>query len=381
VVEVISAQEAARLGIIRPQASGGVDNAFMALQGEEAQRPVAFRLASAPPPVDFLGGDLLVRSGAASGARVPLSRLAGDVVVLGLGELKEVTKIAPGDTVEVDNSNFLAAQTYHRHQVPGPEFSVWDQFRRPDGKPIYPQRPLQLGPLFVKSAAGALPTGRFQGKMIVVESLWDREAFPWQADWYRSKVREHLGSRLDDHFRLWYTDRALHGDETKQEDPTRTVSYLGMLHQALRDLSAWVERGIAPPPSTSYRVADGQVIVPPTAQDRKGIQPVVTLQVEGVERAEIAVGTPVAFTAIAETPPGTGKLVAAQWDMEGAGTFPLTAKLPKSAGSRVTLRTRFTFQKPGTYFPTIRVVSQRKGDARTPYARLQNLGRVRVIVR
>ena len=53
--------------------------------------------------------------------------------------------------------------------------------------------------------------------MIVVESLLDREALPWQADWYRSKVREHFGEAADEHFRLWFTDNALHGDDELQE--------------------------------------------------------------------------------------------------------------------------------------------------------------------
>jgi hypothetical protein len=374
IVAAVTGEEAARLGIVPAPATGGVDTAFLG-------KRVAFRLASAPPDVDFQGGDLVIRSGAAAGKRVPLSRLAGEVVVLGSSDSEVVAKIAPGDQVEVDNSNFLAAQTYHRHQVPGPEFPVWDQFRGPGGKPLYPQRPMLLGPLFVKGAADSLPTGGFQGKMIVVESLWDREAFPWQADWYRRKVQEHVGERLDDHFRLWYTDHALHGDETKQEDPTRTVSYLGMLQQALRDLSAWVERGVAPPASTNYRVVDGQVVVPPTARERRGIQPVVTLRVESGERAEVAVGTSAELTAVAATPPGTGKLVAAEWVMQGADTFPIAANVMKSSKDRMTLRTRFTFSKPGTYFPTVRVVAQRQGDRETPYARLQNLARVRVVVR
>jgi hypothetical protein len=378
----VTALEAARLGIIHVEAKGGVDDAFEALRGEAGRRTVAFRLASAPPAVDFLGGDLIVRSGAAAGQRVPLDRIGGSVVVLGFADPAVAAKLAPGDSVVVDNSNFLAAQTYHRHQVPGPEFHAWDQFRGPDGKPIYPQRPRLLGPSFVRATAGSLQTGRFEGKMIVVESLWDREAFPWQADWYRARVREHVGDGLDDHFRLWYTDHALHGDVSAQEDPTHTVSYLGVLQQALRDLSAWVERGVAPPASTSYRIADdAQVVVPPTAAARRGIQPVVTLRANGGARAEVAAGTPVAFTAVAEVPPGTGRVVAAQWDMEGAGTFPIEARVPGTSGGPVTLRTRFTFRKPGIYFPTVRVVSQREGDARTPYARIQNLGRVRVVVR
>lgn len=34
----------------------------------------------------------------------------------------------------------------------------------------------------------------------------------------------------------------------------------------------------------------------------------------------------------------------------------------------------------GTYFTTVRVISQREGDADTPYTRIQNLDRVWVVV-
>src|SRR5690606_35732223 len=110
--------------------------------------------------------------------------------------------------------------------------------------------------------AGSLQTGVFKGKMILVESLWDREAMPWQVDWHRKRVEANLGKETDNNFRVWHTDHALHGDSAEQEDPTRTVSYLGVLHQALRDLSQWVEKGVAPAASTAYRIDDGQVVVP-----------------------------------------------------------------------------------------------------------------------
>jgi len=89
------------------------------------------------------------------------------------------------------------------------------------------QRPILIGPLFTRAAAGVLPKGKLKGKMIVLASLWDREAFPWQADWYRDRVKENLGDNTDNNFRLWYTDHALHGDLSRQEDPTRTISLSG----------------------------------------------------------------------------------------------------------------------------------------------------------
>ena len=192
-----------------------------------------------------------------------------------------------------------------------------------------------------------------------------------------------LGDQTDSYFRLWYTDHALHGDLSKQEDPTRTVSYLGVLQQALRDLSAWVEKGIAPPATTNYKIEDGQVVVPTSATERKGIQPLITLKVNGGDRSEAMVGKSVTFTAVVELPPNTGKIVAAEWDFEEAGTFPMEGKFisTNKTGSHVTLKTTYTFSKVGTYFTTLRVISQREGDAKTPYARIQNLERVRVVIK
>ena len=237
-----------------------------------------------------------------------------------------------------------------------------------------------LGPLFVNATAGSLQTGVFKGKMILVESLWDREAMPWQADWYRKRVEANLGKRTDESFRVWHTDHALHGDSAEQEDPTRTVSYLGVLHQALRDLSQWVEKGVAPPASTSYRIDDGQVVVPVSAKARHGVQPVATVTANGGAKAVVRSGQPVRFTARVEVPPGVGKIVSAEWDFEGAGTFPVKVQLSGAPNAKLTLQTNHAFTKPGVYFPALRVASERNGDAKTPHARIQNLGRVRVLV-
>lgn len=160
---------------------------------------------------------------------------------------------------------------------------MWDQFRDGDGSPIHPQRPKLLGPLFTQGAAGTLPTGDITGKMIVVACLLDREAFPWQADWYRSRVEEHLGSSTPDRFRLWFIDNALHGDDDEQEFPDRSVSYLGALETALtregihpEDLvitmqgyhgASWVAAGygilVIPGYATALR-QDGTVVLPLT---------------------------------------------------------------------------------------------------------------------
>jgi len=376
---IVSAREAMKAGIVLRRPDGGVDTAF--LNGGDADTTVGFRLSSAPPATNFLGGDLSIKTGAAAGKSLQIREVHGDLLVLGSNDQSVVSRIKQGDEVKLDTSDFLAAQTYHRHQVPGPDFPEWNQFRKPDGTPMYPQRPMLIGPLIVQNTAGSLETGRINGKMIVVASLWDREAYAWQADWYRKRVEQQMGDRFNDSFRLWYTDHALHGDESHQEDPTRTVSYVGVLEQALRDLSAWVENGTPPPASTDYKVIDGQVVVPSSAAERKGVQPVVHLSTNGKARAEVAVGRAVQFTAIIELPPNTGKIIAAEWDFEGDGKFAVPQAIKISSGKQVRLNMTHAFAKPGTYFTTLRAISQRNGDQNTPYARIQNLDRVRVVVK
>ncbi len=156
---------------------------------------------------------------------------------------------------------------------------------------------------------------------------------------------------------------------------------MGVLHQALRDLSAWVEKGVPPAATTAYEVKDGQVVIPPTAAKRNGIQPVVRVLANGAERAEVKVGEAVSLTATVEVPPGTGTVVAAAWDFEGVGDFPVQAELGDTASARVDLQASHVFSKPGTYFTVLRVASQRQGDVETPFARVQNLGRARIVVK
>jgi hypothetical protein len=271
---------------------------------------------------------------------------------------------------------------------PSDEYYVWDQYKAA-GKPIYPQRPEILGLRYAPSAGGAVQSGRFAGKMIVVEAMMDEAAYPWQADWYRSRVIEAQGPSFEDNFRLYFVDHAMHTTQSaRPNDPrpvvtTRTVNYTSVLHQVLRDLSDWVEKGLVPPPSTVYKIEDGQVVVPPTAAERKGVQPVVTLTANGGVRAEVAVGETVEFVGVIEVPPGTGTVVGAEWDFEGAGDFPVVEKFDFSNNSfsRLTVKTTYAFSKPGTYFPVLRSSSHRNGDFKAKFARIPNIGRVRVIVK
>lgn len=357
--------------------SGGVDESWQHTGGGG---PAEVRLASPVPRGTGLA-ELVVLSGAARGARLVLRQVSDDRAVLDQGnDAAVLAALAVGDAVEVDTSDVLAAQTYHRHQVPpAGGYPVFDQFRAADGTPSLPQRPVLVGPVLTAATVGSLPTGRFDGRMIVVACLLDREAFPWQADWYRRRAAEQLGDGLDGRFRLWYVDNALHGDAERQEHPTRTVSYIGALHHALRDLAAWVEDDVAPPGTTRYDVEDGQVVVADAAEDRGGVQPVVDLTVDGGPRADVPVGAEVMLRVTVDVPPGVGRLVALDWDLAGDGSFS-SADVVEPA-SRLVRERRHVVRAPGTTFVTVRATAQREGDAATPFARVSNLARVRLVAR
>lgn len=335
---------------------------------------------AALPGRDFADADVVVLSGAAAGELLhtgPVSqspiRFSRDV------DLEVVRKLQRGDRVRIDNSWALALQTYQRHQVPATtDLYGWNQYRDSEGRPAYPQRPALYGPTASAVICGSSLEGRVQGKVLVLEVLMDIDALPWQADWYRSKVAAGIGTGFEDTFAIWFIDHAQHDDPPSGAARTRTVSYRGALQQGLRDLAAWTEHGVRPS-ETRYEVIDTQVHVPPTAAQRGGVQPVVDVTVDGKDRCDIAAGTEVAFEAIIEVPPGAGQVVAAEWCFDGSGDF-TAAELPGGPAERRSLSARCTFSEPGTYFPVLRATSQRQGDPATPYGRIQNIGRVRVVV-
>ena len=107
---------------------------------------------------------------------------------------------------------------------------------------------------------------------------------------------------------------------------------------------------------------------------------VAHLTVNDGVRADVAVGDTVTLSARIDVPPGAGKVVGASWDFEGLGTYPDDADLGDTSNGTVEISAEHSFSKPGTYFPALRVASQRESNPDTPFARSLNLGRVRVVV-
>jgi hypothetical protein len=340
--------------------------------------PRQFELASVPDR-DFADAHLVLMSGENKGSSIPIAAINGKTLGFAFAANHAViNSVQPGDHVRIDNSWALALQTYQRHQVPTSDMYGWNQFRRTDGEPIYPQRDVLIGPICAAGTAGSVPNGRIHGKMLVLQSVMDVDAFAWQADWYRARVKTQINARFQDNFALWFIDHAQHDNPATLEAHAHTVRLSGALQQAIRDVSAWVEQGIHPS-DTQYEVIDSQVNLPAGATARRGIQPTVELRANGSIRADVEVGQPVTFTATIEVPPGSGSVVAAEWDFDGVGTYPTAARID-TPQVLVRLSATHAFAKPGTYFTVLRATSQREGDVKTPYGRIQNIARVRVVV-
>jgi hypothetical protein len=298
--------------------------------------------------------------------------------------------VEEGDQVLIDNRDFVAFCYYHRYAAlePGVEHEEVQAELAPwgiDGIPIYPQRPDRPS----SEAAPSAYKAELSSKMIYVQPTLDAQVWPTTIIPYDRKLRENMGDRADDHYRLWFAENSPHGTPeflgpvlTSEKDPgvwrSRLVSYDGVTAQALRDVVAWVEDGIAPPSYAGAGLSrDNRLVLPATAGERGGVQPVVSASANGRVRAEVRVGETVSFVGVAEQPPGMGAVVSAEWDYEGTGGFE-AAELDGEP-VRVEIPGSHAYTKPGTYFASFRAGAHRQG-LKGQGPTVLNLARVRVVV-
>lgn len=345
------------------------------------------KMADLPPEDAYLYHcRLRVLSGAAEGKEAPIEAIENGVIEVssafdGQNSGNALNGIAVGDQIMIDNSDYLAMQNFHRHQVPDSSYKAYDQFRDEEGKPIPVQLPFLLAPMIAAGGGGSVPTGDFHGKMIAVCSLLDESACPWHGDWYRTEVQKNPRINEEENFRLYYNDNCIHDDRAGYlDDPQHQVDYLGILHQALIDVADWCEKGIAPVPTTNYEFADGQIKVPEYAADRGGLQPTVQALANGEKAVTVKAGDTVAFTAKIQVPPNSGSVTKATWDYELTNDFGQAEELHEEADGSVTVRSTHRFDKPGTYFPVVKVQSNRNGTLDDIFTQCKNLDRVRVDV-
>lgn len=331
------------------------------------------------------GLKLIVRSGKAEGKMTEISRIEGNKVYLkdGFGTtpiFELLSLLEAGDKIFLDNSDYIAMQTYHRHQVPSRDYHAWDQFRDESGKPLYPQQKELLGPGFSGDGPGCKQNGEIQGKVIILACLMDEQAYPWQADWYRRKVASVQGGNEEDYIRMWYFDNATHGGTEEQIEKRRCVTYTAGLEQALLDLSDWVERGIAPALSTNYTVNGGDITVPEHAKERRGLQPVVKATANESKCAYVKAGEVVQLLAEAEVPDGVGAVTGIDWIFENEKDFTEGVAEISEDGKTAKSKAMYTYTKPGTYFAVARVRAERNGDKGAIFTQVRNIDRVRIIV-
>ena len=329
---------------------------------------------------------LRVLSGKAKGKEGMIDNLDGGIITMssafdGSVGNNALEGIAVGDEIMIDNSDYLAIQSLQRHQVPDGTYKVYDIYKDKDGKPVYPQLPMLIAPMIASGGGGCLQTGNIHGKMIAVCSLLDESAYAWHGDWYREAIKRTKGN--EDDFRLYYNDNCIHDDRAGYLDnKQRQVDYLGILHQALLDVAQWVEKGKEPLPTTNYTFKDGQIIVPETAKERCGLQPVVKALVNGEKCVTVNVGEEVVFTSRIDTPTGGGFVTEAAWDFEKSDDFTHTEKLTLlENGTSAQTKTTHIFNKPGVYFPVIKVKSSRNGSLDDIFVQCKNLDRVKVVVK
>lgn len=365
-----------------PESAFTVDNSWQnTILGNTATPDVI--LADCPPADAYLFHCRFhILSGLMKGAAFSVDKLEQDVLRIstaGCPAGNALEGLQPGDRVMVDNSDYLALQTFQRHQVPDETYTVYDMYRDEKGTPIYPQFSPLVAPIIAMSGAGTVPCGNIHCKTIGLVSALDESALPWHGDWYRKAVIRSKGN--EDDFRLYINDNCIHDDSSNLDDPQRQISYVGIRNQALLDVAAWVEKGIQPCPTTVYTLKDGQIELPETAEERKGLQPVVRAFANGQKCIRVKVGEAVRFTAEIRTPDDAGAVTGAAWDFEATNDFSKPEPLAKSGdGSAATVESFHVFQKAGVYFPTIKVSSSRTGTLEDFFVQLRNLDRVRVIV-
>lgn len=365
----------------------GVDTAWKKLLADGSSAYLELQDVPEGDNLYLRGLSMEILTGKAAGQKLLLGSMDGKKAILGMcfgmANVEDVMEsIRAGDEILLDNSDYIAIQTYHRHQVPTDRsFTAWDQYRDADGNPIYPQRK-EIISYKMTGSSGSIQDGQIQGKVMVMNNLMDSD-FPWQADWYRRKIEEVHGGDASDCFRIYYNDNCPHGDQTGTSDELRATCYLGMLHQALLDLSSWTEKGILPPENTRYQINGGQVCLEKDIKKRNGYQPDISVKANGEESAHVKVGKTVNFETIVQTPQNGGNIFAVEWSFEGEFDFPdkdvHLERMSKDNGIKMGISHRqHTFWKTGTYFVVARAVAGRNKE--DYFTKLRNIGRVRVEV-
>ncbi len=343
--------------------------------------PMAVQFTDVPEGY-LLGAGVELTGGDAAGRKLYVLNGHADVVLVdsdGDASNLRFTGVRAGDTVHVENRAFLAYCYYYRHHLLAWE-NVYD-FLKVDGNPIFDQYEIpEMSPFM-----GVKHTGRIEGKLLWVHHTHDSSLWPPQGLGFKANIEREYGvDEARKKFRLRWTENAEHvppimaASSPARANNTWLVNYQPIIEQSLADLIDWVEKGIDPV-DTTFDYRDGAIILPTSAAERGGIQPVVTVSANGASRADVRVGEAVTLTVHAAAPPTAGTIIGVAWDFDGSGAFPQSEKVDGTDAS-VTFTTTHTFSAPGTYFATALVESHRTGDVNATSCRIPNVASARVVV-
>lgn len=315
--------------------------------------------------------DPLQRSYAYGTLSGTINRQTGLLTLSGSNSPVLMQALAKGGKIRVTNRFMLASYFYPRHTIV-PGYYQYDQYRNADGTSKYPQRPYSVADIStMKSGAGVLSLGDIKTRVMLFQNMSDFLAFPSWVAGYAKTIEQTLGkAKADQMLRVYYQERGGHTNEG-------IVG--GVFNQALIDMMAWAEKGVAPKPSSrwSFDLPNTQVILPPDAALRKGLQPVVEVTVNGNDHARVAVDEPVRLVGKLQMPPTTGQIVQYNWTY---GTATEATVLPKPL-QRVDVARTVSFTAPGDYIIRLTVNGQRSGLVDPADQTLsQNFKEVRVIV-
>jgi hypothetical protein len=363
----------------------------LATAGATPQSPYGLR-TELDEPRRALMAKLTVRTGKAAGREMVIASVTRDGVLVPFSEMcpELFTDVEPGDEIEIDNRDWVAFCHMYQHDV---EWNVpglhSDEQRVPgdydrfavDGNPVYPQTGTSVYDL-----NEVVP---FPGKMIYIGATLDVAIWPTKVTLFDEYVRQVLDDTADDHYRFWWVENSTHGraEMGSMADGapgevwrTRLVDYEAVSASALVAVRDWVERGVEPPASTSYSyTADKELVLPDSAAERGGVQPVVRLRVDGGTRVDVKVGAEVTFEGAGEVPPGGGSIVEAAIDFDSSDTWSFQSPAADGSAESIAVTATHVFDAPGTYFPSFRVGAHRDGAGFRGEA-VRNLARVRVVV-
>jgi|GEM_PF-2239089 len=319
-------------------------------------------------PDELIGYTLVFTSGELKGEwRSILTNRRAELVLSPVGP--NAQKAAPGDGFMLNNRDLLAFRALYRFLLDPADELLKEYFRQDFRQPRAKEKLKFL-------EEPDRPLGKLRGKMIAVFGLDDPLMWPSVAIRYERQVRKALGAQADEHFRLHLLEHGVHG-APQQTMLHRQVPNQGAVHKALDDLMAWVEQGVAPAPGTAYSLGElNRIILPKSARERRGYQPVATLTANGkADRIEVAAGAKVVLNVEAEDP--DNELTQVEMDFDGDGKFDETRKLQ---GQKAMVQFTRRYDKAGQYFPTVRVTDSTVSKGSRARG-IQNLASVRVIVR